>query len=339
MKRGNFHIALFSATGMLVLILDGKTALHGAITGMDLCIRTLIPSLFPFFVLSILLTGALSGQPLKWLQPIGTITGIPKGAESLLAVSILGGYPVGAQSISLLHQQGQIDSSQAMRLLAFCNNAGPAFIFGVLGTMFTDRKNVWLLWFIHIFSAFFVGAVLPKNQTTEIVQPIIRQIRITDALAQALKTMALVCGWVICIKIILVFTESWFLRFLPASMQIVISGITELSNGCLRLPELECEGLRFLIASFFLSFGGLCVTLQTASVADGISMKFYFPGKMLQCCISILLSCVFQFSFPPASRCNCPGVVLLSASAAIFLISFFRYSKKVVEFRRPLMYN
>ena len=39
--------------GMLALILDGRTAIEGARQGIGLCLRTVIPSLFPFFVLSI----------------------------------------------------------------------------------------------------------------------------------------------------------------------------------------------------------------------------------------------------------------------------------------------
>ena len=47
---------------MLALILDGRTAIDGARQGIELCLRTVIPSLFPFFVLSILLTSSLLGM-------------------------------------------------------------------------------------------------------------------------------------------------------------------------------------------------------------------------------------------------------------------------------------
>ena len=47
---------------MLALILDSKTALLGAQSGLDLCVRTVIPSLFPFFVISILLTAPFGGM-------------------------------------------------------------------------------------------------------------------------------------------------------------------------------------------------------------------------------------------------------------------------------------
>ena len=339
MKSRNRRIAFFSAISMLILILDGKSALRGAVMGINLCVNSLIPSLFPFFVLSILLTGALSGEQLKCIRPICKIIGIPRGAESLIAVGILGGYPVGAQSVSLLHQQGQIDSYQAMRLLAFCNNAGPAFIFGVLGSMFSSKLVPWLLWTVHIISALLVGIMLPAAELPESISNTCHKIRITDALSQAVKTMSLVCGWVICVRVILELMESWFLTSLPLPAQILITGILELSNGCLRLAELEYESIRFLISSFLLPLGGLCVALQTAAVAEGISMKMYFPGKILQCGISILLSSILQFLLPFRTYCPCSGAIILSIVIIITISAIFRYYKKTVEFQHSLMYN
>ena len=43
------HLQAFVAgIGFLVLIFDSRLALEGARAGLDLCIRTVIPSLFPF---------------------------------------------------------------------------------------------------------------------------------------------------------------------------------------------------------------------------------------------------------------------------------------------------
>ena len=78
---------------MLALILDGRTAIDGARQGIELCLRTVIPSLFPFFVLSILLTSSLLGGSLAVLRPLGRLFGMPDGAESLLIPAFLGGYP------------------------------------------------------------------------------------------------------------------------------------------------------------------------------------------------------------------------------------------------------
>lgn len=312
---------------MLVLILDGKTALSGAAEGIRLCLNTLVPSLFPFFILSVLLTGALSGQAVPFLRPIAKACGIPRGAESLLAIGLLGGYPVGAQNVALLYRAGQLSHDQAARMITFCNNAGPAFIFGILGAMFSDWRIPWLLWVIHILSALIVGLSLPPCPESKPAAPLNREICLTDALEQAVRVMALVCGWVILMRLVLSFLERWFLWLLPLPAQIAVCGILELSNGCVRLGELSSEGVRFIIASGLLSLGGICVTLQTASVTSGISMGLYFPGKLLGCCTSILLSCLVQPIFFPSQRIICCLPAAIAAIIGIICVISFRFSE------------
>lgn len=328
MKSKGQWVVIFSAAGMLLLILDRNTAFSGAVDGINLCIQTLIPSLFPFFILSGLMTNAFSEDTLKWIQPFSKACKIPKGGEAILPVSILGGYPVGAQNIALLYQQGQISRKQAARLIVFCNNAGPAFIFGVLGHMFSCSTVPWLLWLIQIISAFLVGLLLPAADTNRCIHPQRKPLRLNDIFSQAIKAQAMVCGWVIFMGIVLSYLEVWFMYLFPFSLQAVISGLLELSNGCMRLSGFHTEGLRFLVASGLLSFGGLCVTLQTASVANGISMKFYFPGKILQCSFSILLSCLAQFILPKGSRIRCAPVALISILLIAAVRIFFVYYEK-----------
>lgn len=106
MKRRNFWTGICVSLGMLALILDGRTAIEGARQGIGLCLRTVIPSLFPFFVLSILLTSSLLGSSLIVLRPLGRLFGMPEGAESLLIPAFLGGYPVGAQNVAAAFRSG-----------------------------------------------------------------------------------------------------------------------------------------------------------------------------------------------------------------------------------------
>lgn len=339
MKKRNLCTAIGAAIGMLILILDGKTALAGAADGITLCMTTLVPSLFPFFLLSILLTGAVSGHTAPLLKPVAAACKIPNGAESLLAIGLLGGYPVGAQNVALLHRNGQLTDSQAARMILFCNNAGPAFIFGILGSMFSDPVAPWLLWGIHIVSALLVGIVLPGNIPERPVSTPERPIRFTDALERAIKVMALVCGWVILMRMVLHFLERWFLWLLPKTAQVVVAGILELSNGCIGLAQLESEGLRFVIAAGLLSLGGICVTLQTASVAEGISMKQYFPGKILQCSISVLLACLIQSTISPSMRTHFVTASLAAAGVCAICLVIFSVFKKIVEFQPQVVYN
>ena len=319
-----------------MLIFDGKTALAGAAEGVTLCLNTLIPSLFPFFLMSILLTSTLAGQAVVPLRPIAAACGIPKKAEFLLAIGLLGGYPVGAKNVALLYSSGQLTPSQAARMIVFCNNAGPAFIFGILGSMFSDPRIPWLLWAVHIASALLVGMLLPGNAPTGAVEACRQKVRVTDALEQAVKVMALVCGWVVLMRMVLAFLDRWLLWILPLPVQVATAGILELSNGCIRLSQLGIEGLRFIIAAGLLSLGGVCVTLQTASVADRIPMRLYFPGKILQCSISVLMSCVLQIVFPASMRCHCGAVALTAGIIGFGCLLSLRYSEKSSRIPEPI---
>ena len=249
------------------------------------------------------------------------------GTESLLAIGFLGGYPVGAQNVALLHRSGQLSDHQASRMITFCNNAGPTFIFGILGSMFSSPVMPWLLWLIHIISALLVGIVLPGDRDQRVVSPLPRGIRLTEALAQSVRTMALICGWVLLMRMIISFLQRWLLWLIPVPFQIILSGMLELANGCLQLGNIACEGLRFILASAFLALGGICVMLQTASVTEGISMSLYFPGKLLQCTFSILLACAAQSLLPTSQRYPCGMIVLISMTISVGLLLNLRHFK------------
>lgn len=321
MGTKKFWTGVAAAGGMFVLILDSKTAISGMQTGISLVIQTLIPSLFPFFILSILLTGSLLGRKIRFLAPIGKICGIPEGGESLLAVSLLGGYPVGAQNVALGYECGALSRAEAERMLAFCNNAGPSFLFGIVGFMFDKPQIAWMLWGIHIFSAIAVGVATKRSDSNhEISVPEI-SISLTDALRRALSVMAQTAGWVVLFRMIIAYLERWFLWLLPQELQVFAIGILELSNGCVRLRSIEDTGLRFVIASVLLALGGSCVSFQTGAVTGSLRLRNYFPGKLLQGVISLFLTLALQ-RLAPIEHLYTPSPVFIAVALVIGLCSY-----------------
>lgn len=279
-----------AALGMLLLILDSKVALDGALEGMELCLRVVIPALFPFFVLSALIADAAASQRANWLRPLGRLTGIPIGSEAILLTGYLGGYPIGAKAISQAYHQGRLSREDAARMLAICNNPGPAFIFGIAGSLFPGKGAGFIVWLIVILSSLTAAAIAPGKSREIYRQTKGKPVTLTSAVSQSLAAMAGVCGWVILMRIGIVFLRRWFLWRFPDEVSVVITGILELANGCTELHKLPDTALRLVICVGMLTFGGLCVTMQTASVADGIDMSRYIPGKLLQTAIAMVLA-------------------------------------------------
>lgn len=319
MKCRRISTALLSAAGVFFLIIDGKTAIAGIAEGIRVCTRSVIPSLFPFFVLGSLLTGAILGCRIPVLQSLGQLFQIPKGAESLLLIGFLGGYPVGAQTISRAYQNGQLSKQAAERMLVFCNQPGPSFLFGILGPILSARKAA-LLWGIQMISALLVSLSIPAIPEQTVIQPR-EPINLPTALNQGIRILANVCGWITLFRMIIAFAERWLLWMLPTVWKVGIIGIMELANGCLALQHITNEPTQLLICSGILSFGGLCVTMQTASVADQLRLRLYFPGKLLQAAYSMLLTWVL---FP--SNILMPVIL-------VFLIPLFVFSLRKMENR------
>ena len=332
----NFRTAARSSLAvlcMMMLILDTRTSITGAAAGIDICLKTLVPSLFPFFVISILLTNALLGQPIRLLRQLAKFCRLPSGSESLLAIGFLAGYPVGAQNVSIASEHGALSLNDAQRMVVFCNNAGPAFIFGFLGQIFQNPIFPWLLWMTHIFSALLVGYLIPGGNSLTKTDFKPSNLTVSDVLARSIHVMAQVCGWVILFRILLEFLRQWLFPFLPAVGQVLITGCLELANGCLLLQDLPSDGLKFALSSLMLGFGGICVYLQTKSITGSLSLRFYLPGKILHGCISFLISYGLQFALLGETRCvispsYISGVLILSISMATLL----RKAEKPVAF-------
>lgn len=338
MKKQTTLPGICAILGMLVLILDGKTALSGAAEGLELCLKTVIPALFPFFILSILLTSSLSGTEFMLLRPLGRLFRIPRGCETILLSAFLGGYPVGAQAVASALEGGQLRREQANRMLTFCSNAGPSFLFGILAPQFSARRYAWLLWGVHILSALAVSFVFPAKDAASTTPTPHKNWNMAQVMKKAVHVMASVCGWVILFRVLLRFLDRWFLWMLPLPAHVLVTGLLELTNGCCSLSQVSSEGLRFVIGALMVSFGGICVTMQTFSVSEGLNMRFYIIGKILQTLFSLLLAALCQGFFPGEARFFLPTWLLCLNVGAMILISL-SIRKKTVAIPGILLYN
>lgn len=331
MRRRNtrWTISVIVISCMLLLIFDAKTAVAGAQKGIEISLYAVIPSLFPFIVLSCLISNRLLGRRIPLIRSISNLCGVPDGAESLLLLGLLGGYPVGAQIITEAYRSGQLDKTCARRMLGFCNNAGPAFLFGMVGPVFSKTSVIFVLWGIHILSALVTGMLLPdRRHSIRKVQTVV-PISLADALDKSIKTIARICGWVILFRVLLTFCDRWLFHLFPLSVQVLLAGLCELSNGCAELMVIKNESTRFIISSSMLAAGGLCVGMQTVSVTKEVGPGMFFPGKIIQTGIATLFACcIVPFLFPgECPQINLP-LLLWSIALVLSMITFFVLFRK-----------
>ena len=296
-----------------------EAAAEAAREGLRLCGSLIIPSLFPFFVLSSLSVSlGLSTLLGRMTAPVmGPLFHQSGAGASALVLGLLGGYPVGAKTVCELYQAGLCDREQARRLLAFCNNSGPAFVIGGAGiAVFHSVRTGFLLMGIQLLSACLVGLLFrPKQRPSPLPQSGAASSGsftrcFTESVGQSAASTLHICAYVIFFNILIQLLRRSVLLPLLTSLltwlhcpelwqRALLSGALELSNG---VASLHGTPEAIIPASFLLSWGGLSVHFQTLSLLQrqGLDARLYLPGKALQACISAALACLLLRLCPTA---------------------------------------
>lgn len=285
------------------LIIFPSQASDAAARGIALCGTLIIPTLFPFFVSTVLLSelgfAAYLGNLLS--PAAARLFGVSGEGASAFVVGLCGGYPLGAAYIADMRRSGRLSCDEASTLLPFCNNSGPAFIIGGVGIgVFSSSSVGLLLYAIHIFSAV-IGGIMMSGRYS---QP--SKVRIsfsstdfaaalTSSVRKSVQSVLYVCGFVVSFYVFIdlisnlaIFdaAASALSAFLGADMQwgrAFICGIFELGSAVGAMQGLTVSPSSLALAAFILGWGGISVHFQTFALLSGTDIKTarYIIGRFL----------------------------------------------------------
>ena len=276
--------------------------LDAARGALSLCAVTILPSLFPFFVLSILLSRL--GIPRTLGQRLGfaaRLFGVSGAGLTALPVGLLGGYPMGAACVSELLACGEIDENEAGRLLLFCNNSGPAFLIGAVGAgAFGSARAGFLLYAAHGSAALLTGFLFrgPGGGSAE-AKPIPAEpftAAFPAAVRQAVSAALTVCGFVVCFSVLLGLLEAWGLPALlgldTPERRALLCGFFEIGSAVGALRGLEPSPAHLALAAAILGWGGLSVHCQTAALfcESEISLRRHALGRLCSALFSAAIA-------------------------------------------------
>ena len=293
------HTLFFLPLGavLLGLVLKSAECVEAAREALSLCAQTLIPTLFPFFVLSSLAVSCgeavVSSLLRPLMRPLFSLSGSAGGA---LALGLLGGYPVGARTAGELYREGALSRREAERLLAFCNNSGPGFILGFCGAgIFQNSRAGIYLYLVHTAAALLTGLFLRRGRAETETKRLVKKPQsfflafpaaVTSSFAAMLNVCAFVVLFMVLLRLLSLLPPLAALGVLPRSC---LFGFLELTNGIAALPPTKAG---FVACAAILGWGGMSVHAQALAVLEGtgLSTRQYFLGKALHALLSIPLA-------------------------------------------------
>lgn len=310
-----YIFTFFVSTLVLFCILFPESMITSAKNGISLWWKIILPSLFPFLILSnLIIKTALPKLFGKLLNPVMQfIFKLPGISALAVFLGMLGGYPVGAKITADLRETKVISLNTANKLIAFTNNAGPLFITGAIGVGLYNNKKIGLLLLLtHYISASLVGIIfkIPKEEgvkNSNIEFEIITLSKLGNTLNEAIKnaisSVVAIGGFIVLFSIIsTILIESGIISFISGLLlpkldknvsYSIFSGLLEVTNGVNLLSTSNIPlNQKLILTSILLGFGGFSIHAQTLSVIAKTDIKiiFYLLGKTFQGIIAGILT-------------------------------------------------
>ncbi len=210
MKLHRFSVfgkGLAFAALSLLLIIGAEGSRDGAAQGVQVCLRVLIPSLFPFMAVTQLMirSGLCRQLGAKLQKPARLLFGLSGTLAPVLLLSLLGGYPVGAGGIAALYRKRMISAQEARHAALFMVCAGPGFVISFVGAVYQSRQTGLLFFAAQVCAVLLSGIIgglfWRKAENDSILENKTLSLPFSQALVEAVeaaaKGMFSVCAFVV----------------------------------------------------------------------------------------------------------------------------------------------
>ena len=301
LSAGQVIFSLCALASLALAFIFSEVLLESMKRGMKLCISSVIPSLFPFAVLSELTvrSGTADGIARLLGGAFERLFGVRREGAIALILGIICGFPIGTRSALSLYERGSLSRDELERLLCFCNGPSPAFLIGGIGTsLFGSRELGILLFAAELISCFAVGILLrwlfcakgererAENQARSRARASIPE-QITLAVSESARSMILVCAFIIFFCAFGGVLGELLVSFgAPRCVEAMLMGTLELTSGALSASRLQSP-LSCLLAAACVGWSGLSVHFQFISICGEHKIRLgrYFCSKLCRAAI------------------------------------------------------
>ena len=305
-KIFNYIIIFISIFVFFELFIMRETVYTSIMYALDIWVNKLIPSLFPFFIITdILINYNITGYIPKIIKKICKyIFNISDNMLTIFILSMFSGFPTNARSARALYDKGLISVEEANHILIFSHFANPAFILTTIAIYFFNNRELGIyLLIIHYLSNFILGFCFrfffkytDSNNTNG--NSISFSNIFIGSIKNAIDTIITICGVIVIFLLLSSIIINTF-NF-NGYTKMIIKGIFEITIGIESLSKLGLtNSSKLIISSIFLAFGGISVHVQVLSQIVGTKIKYiyFFMGRMYQVIISLILAYLFCLLF------------------------------------------
>ena len=279
-------ICMLGLTLVFGLLLSGEVSEYVK-EGMRLAVGCVIPSSFPFMIISDIYVAYGSPENLRLLGMIfSRAFGISESGLGAFICGNVGGFPIGAKMCADAYASGALDKREAERLIPLSNNPSCAFVIGGVGIGMWGDIRVGFVLLISVYLATVICGVVTRDKLNK-NDFIYNNVRQNYSLVESVKKsgsssvsiISFICLFSVACGVIKKRIKNAFLLYPIYSILEVTNAVKILSVSSDFSPV-----LRLSICAFALGFGGISVGMQSSFFVSqaGLKMKNYYLVKLLE---------------------------------------------------------
>ncbi len=310
-------VGCFAFFCLLLLLKNSELAMEYITRGLILCAKVVIPSLFPFMVLSeLIVSGGLADRiPRRLLLPLCRLLRLPPSGCCAVLLGLLCGFPVGARSAVCAYQRGELDRDGCERVLLCASPPSSAFLISAVGvSLFGNRRFGYVLYALVLAVSLLFGilfAHIGKKETSgrhKVDQPDRRSSTalqgaalFTSSVKGSLGSILSVCAYVVFFSAIMGAFHTVLGTFgASQAVSAFLCCLLELSGGVSLASALPDRLLGACLCAFAVGWSGISVHCQMLGVCEGagLSTRRYLLAKLLQGLVLPLLLGAVLACFP-----------------------------------------
>lgn len=296
--KNNLYIVL-TLLFLFLLFKNNRIFKTCILNGSILFFESVFPSLFPMFIINDILINynffslfdKLLGRPLK------KIFHTSSAANYCFIMSLFSGTPTNGYIVTNLVKEKKLNIQDASLILSYAFFLNPLFLYNMLNSIFPNTNTPLKIISIHYGINFLIALFCRKHNYTEETlgkekTPLPFTKILKESIERSFSTLLMILGTIIFYFMI---CEGIHIFVKSPLLDCITNGLLEATGGLSKLITLQSNyKLKEILASLFISFGGLSIHTQIKSITteENISYKHLLKGRLVSTCLSTLLTCI-----------------------------------------------
>lgn len=282
-------IFFFLFTYLVIIFISNSSLVINSVNySLKIFINTLLPSLFPFFILSDILNNY---NYLYYLSKIFKFK-----YSNIIIMSLFSGLPSNAKYVSMLLQDNAIRIKDANVILSFTFFPNPMFVITSIGFLMYDDtiiglKMLFIVYLSNLLIYLFNYRKLDNIKINNKIKPKPFFSLLKFSILNSIETLFVILGTIIVFNILNnIFNEYLIQNELISS---IINCILEMTSGITKIFTLNIsDNLKCIITTVTLTFSSLSILFQAFSILEDyhINKSIIIKNKIILVLVSLILS-------------------------------------------------